>query len=61
MKKKIKDLTKEEMKKFCHDRRDSGHFCWDCPLGVGFDSCLENYDLDKEIEVLNEQDNEKTK
>ncbi len=57
MKKKIKDLTKEEMEKFCHDRRDSGHFCWSCPLGVGFDSCLKNYDLDKEIEVLNEQDN----
>ena len=53
MKKKIKDLTLEELSKFCH-KQDN---CIDCPFGYGYSyECpvceLKNReDLESEVEV----------
>lgn len=51
MKKKIGDLTDKEMEKICHKNYGKYKTCYDCPLKIGDDSCFKYLDLDKEIEV----------
>lgn len=52
MKKKIGDLTKEEIKKICDKYLNQHEICCDCPLQTTKDdACLRCLDLDKEIEV----------
>ena len=58
MKKKIRDLTDEDMDKICDKNYKKHKTCYDCPLKAGMDS--NNYlkylglDLDQEIEVEDE-------
>ena len=51
MKKKICDLTDKEMKKICYENHRKYNTCCDCPLQIGEDSCFQYLDLDREIEV----------
>lgn len=55
MKKKLKDLTDEEMKKICYNNYKKYKTCYNCPLQIGENNCFKFVDLDKEIEV---EDNE---
>lgn len=50
-KKKIRDLTNEEIEKICDKYRKKPEICCGCPLEVGEYSCLRCLDLDEEIEV----------
>ena len=54
MKKKIKDLTDEEIEKICDNNHKKYKTCYDCPLQIGEDSCFKYLDLGKEIEVNEE-------
>ena len=49
--KKVKDLTNEEMKKFCDKNYQKYHTCYDCPLQIGEHYCFKFLDLEQEIEV----------
>jgi len=51
MKKKLKDLTNEEMEKICNKHYDKHKRCAGCILNIGNDHCMKYLDLDKEIEV----------
>lgn len=55
MKKKIRELTDEEMDKICDKNYKKYKTCYDCPLKAGMDSnnCLKylGLDLDQEVEV----------
>jgi len=55
MKKKIKDLTNEEIEKICDNNRKKYKTCYDCPLKIGEDSCFKCLDLDKVIEVIEDE------
>lgn len=52
MKKKLKELTAEEMEKICDNNHKKYKTCYDCPLKIEDDCCFKYLDLDKEIEVL---------
>lgn len=54
MKKKIKDLTVEEIKSIC----DRSPFCHKCPLKNHIKCCYIDTDLEREIEVY-ESNNDK--
>lgn len=51
MKKKLKDLTDEEMEKICNNNYKKYKTCYDCPLQMEDGPCFKNLDLDQEIEV----------
>lgn len=51
MKKKIRDLTDEEMEKICDKNIEKYNSCYGCSLRTGVDGCFKYLDLDKEIEV----------
>lgn len=52
MKKKIRDLAKEEIEKICDENHRKYGTCYDCPLQLEEGSCCFKYlDLDREIEV----------
>lgn len=51
MKKKLKDLTDREMEKICDKNYQKYGTCYNCPLQIGEDSCYYYLDLDREIEV----------
>ena len=51
MKKKIGELTDEEIEKICDNNYRKYKTCCNCPLQIGEDSCFKYLDLDKEIEV----------
>ncbi len=52
MKKKIKDLTEEEMEKLCDIHcQKYNNYCMYCPLKIGTDGCFKYVDLDQEIEA----------
>ena len=57
MKKKIKELTDEEIEKICDDNYKKYKSCYNCPLQVGEHSCFKFLDLNQEIEIEAE-DNE---
>jgi len=52
MKKKIRDLTKEEIEKLCDNYFEKHKNCQSCPLN-GINNCLKylGLNLDQEIEV----------
>ena len=52
MKKKIRDLTEEEMEKVCDENHRKYGTCYNCPLQLEVDYCFKYLDLDKETEVL---------
>ena len=45
MKKKIKDLTEEEIEKICDNNYRKYKTCYNCPLQIGEDSCFKYLDL----------------
>jgi hypothetical protein len=51
MKKKIRELTEEDIKKLCDNNYEKYGGCYGCPLETGEDGCLGYLDLDQEIEV----------
>ena len=53
MKKKMRDLTDEEIEKICNNNYKKYGTCYECPLQIG-DSCFKYLDLDQEIEVKEE-------
>ena len=57
MKKKIRDLTEEEIKKVCDENNRKYGTCYNCPLQLEVDYCFKYLDLDKEIEVNNNEEN----
>ena len=57
MKKKIRDLAKEEIEKICDRNHRKYGTCYDCPLQLEEGSCCFKYlDLDREIEVDEENE-----
>ncbi len=55
MKKKIRDLTEDEMQKICNENHKKYGTCYDCPLQLEEGSyCFKCLDLDREIEVNEE-------
>ena len=51
MKKKLGDLTEEEMKKVCYENNRKYGTCYNCPLQLEEGYCFKYLDLDREIEV----------
>jgi len=49
--KKIKDLTDKEMERICDKNYQKYHTCYNCPLQIGEDNCFKFLDLDRAIEV----------
>lgn len=54
MKKKIKDLTDEEIEKICNENHKKYKTCYNCPLKIGENNCFKFVDLNKKIEVEDE-------
>ena len=51
MKKKIKDLTLEDIRKYCNDRKD----CQGCPFDEAYDTCFGNL-IDRQSEKFLNQE-----
>ena len=51
MKKKIKDLTLEDIRKYCNDRKD----CQGCPFDELYDTCFGNL-IDRQSEKFLNQE-----
>ena len=48
---KMRDLTNEEMEKICDKNHQKYGTCYECPLQIEGGNCFKYLDLDKEIEV----------